>query len=314
MQEVKLQAGMTMEEYKEGASDKRWSSLKEKTAWDWLQLLVVPIVLTVGGFLLSWQADLRQEKIAEDQRQQELLSSYLDDMSSLLGEGGLRQSGVGSETFVLAQAKTTTLFRQLDEERRVLLINFLTAANLYGPERVSCPPRQATDEEEFDIFVGGDLSGIDAQGLGFSTVAGKVDLRRANLEQANLKKADLIGANLESASLVNSNLQDAALWCTRLINSRLWKTNLSKADLRDSTLQGATLFDANLKGSNLQNTDFQDAILIRADLSQVENWTEEQLSKAKLCRTVLPEDAALDPDRDCDELGQQGLNIDDTPR
>lgn len=68
-----------------------------KTLWDWLQLLIVPIVLSVAASWLNHQnsqlelrmtieRDKTEHDIALDNQRAELLQGYLDRMSDLLLE------------------------------------------------------------------------------------------------------------------------------------------------------------------------------------------------------------------------------------
>src|SRR5215211_9542420 len=73
----------------------------DKTLWDLLQLLIVPLALAVIGFWFSSQQEVRQHEI-EDQRaqvereieaeraEQETLQAYLEQMGTLLLDRGLR--------------------------------------------------------------------------------------------------------------------------------------------------------------------------------------------------------------------------------
>ena len=93
----------------------RWTGFRGKTAWDWMQLLIVPLVLTVLGLsfavaqqvVANLQQDLQQQKaenqralaereLAEARAQDEALQTYLDQMSSLLLEKDLRASEGGA--------------------------------------------------------------------------------------------------------------------------------------------------------------------------------------------------------------------------
>jgi hypothetical protein len=44
-----------------------WTGFQGKTVWDWLQLLIVPIVLSLITLAFTWQQDTRQNDI-EDRR------------------------------------------------------------------------------------------------------------------------------------------------------------------------------------------------------------------------------------------------------
>src|SRR5229473_508174 len=64
-----------------------WTGFFNRTLWDWLQLLIVPIMLAVGGFWLNQiqkdreeKATIRREeiarKIARDNQQETTLQAY----------------------------------------------------------------------------------------------------------------------------------------------------------------------------------------------------------------------------------------------
>src|ERR687897_2602555 len=66
-----------------------------KTLWDWLQLLIVPVVLSLITVAFALWQDTRQErvenqraeaerKLAEQRAQDEALQAYLDQMSTLI--------------------------------------------------------------------------------------------------------------------------------------------------------------------------------------------------------------------------------------
>ena len=72
------------------------TGLDQKTLWDWLELLIVPAMLALGGFLLnSIQHDRDQKRaetdraIAEDRQRETALQNYLDKMTDLLLEHNL---------------------------------------------------------------------------------------------------------------------------------------------------------------------------------------------------------------------------------
>jgi cytochrome c-type biogenesis protein CcmH/NrfF len=74
---------------------KPWTlrELGGKTLWDWLQLLIVPVALSLITVAFAWQQDARQQRI-EDQRaeaerelavqraQDEALQTYIDQMGA----------------------------------------------------------------------------------------------------------------------------------------------------------------------------------------------------------------------------------------
>ncbi len=124
----------------EKQSRKPWT-LREvggKTLWDWLQLLIVPIMLSLITVAFTWQQDTRQQRF-EDQRaqqaqrienqraaaereiqeqraQQATLQAYIDQMGTLLLDRGLRNSSEDSDVRRLARARTLVVLDALSSE------------------------------------------------------------------------------------------------------------------------------------------------------------------------------------------------------
>jgi hypothetical protein len=76
---------------------------REKTLWDWMNLLIVPIVLALGGLWFSRQErkaerEIEKERaqtereIATDRQREAALQMYFDRMTELLLEKGLGTS------------------------------------------------------------------------------------------------------------------------------------------------------------------------------------------------------------------------------
>lgn len=55
-----------------------------KTLWDWLDLLIVPVVLAIGGYLFTRSENRATHAAAERRAQDEALQAYLDQMSAML--------------------------------------------------------------------------------------------------------------------------------------------------------------------------------------------------------------------------------------
>ena len=55
-----------------------------KSLWDWLQLLIIPVVLAVGALLFNLATTRTEQKIALDKQREDLFQKYLDCMSDLL--------------------------------------------------------------------------------------------------------------------------------------------------------------------------------------------------------------------------------------
>jgi hypothetical protein len=120
-----------------------------KTLWDWLQLLIIPLLIAGLGIGFTWVQNQTSLQIAKDNRAQDLqiakdtqeeatLKAYLDDMTTLLldkklGSQDPRDQVASAEAAVIAQAKTLTTLRRLtDPDRKSILVRFLSVAGLVG--------------------------------------------------------------------------------------------------------------------------------------------------------------------------------------
>jgi pentapeptide repeat protein len=195
----------------------RWRGFRGKTFWDWLQLLVVPLVLGLLAITLtSWfnaQQDARQQSI-EDQRaeaerelaeqsaQDEALQAYLDQVGTLLLEKELRNSEEDSEVRTLARARTLAVLGRLDPARKTEVMQFLVEAKLIQSVKGS---------EPIIRLVGADLRGTSVSGEETFRGAYLGILTLTNLSGAHLSAANLSDSNLSSADLSTADLSAADL-------------------------------------------------------------------------------------------------------
>ena len=73
-----------------------------------------------------------------------------------------------------------------------------------------------------------------------------------DLRWANLTEADLHGANLSTAGLYETELTRVNLCGANLRETNLIGADLCGADLREATLYKSSLLEANLRGANLK--------------------------------------------------------------
>jgi uncharacterized protein YjbI with pentapeptide repeats len=241
----------------------KWTGLAKQTFWDWLSLLIVPVVLALGGYFFTRSENRRtredadrqrslDRELADDRRQDEMLQAYLDGVSQLLTdkERPLHRAEVGDYLSTVARARTLTVLARLDGERKGSVLQFLYESGLIRKDRQVLALR------------GADLSGARLPGA---------DLRGANLHGADLSGAILYAANLSGTDLSRADLKEADLL----------GADLSGADLSEAVLLGTELYGVNLIKANLNRTNLIEANLTGADLRYAEGWTEEQLARAK---------------------------------
>ena len=144
-----------------------------KTAWDWLDLLIVPAILAGGAALLSQaqkSRDLEEKEIdrqiAKDRQEQSSLENYYDRIGELL-LWGLRNTDDDDEARTIARARTLSVLRTLNEPRKGQVVRFLYESDLINrPNPVI-------------ILISADLTGAD---LKFAYLA-EAYLRGVKLER-----------------------------------------------------------------------------------------------------------------------------------
>ncbi len=183
----------------------QWTGFSGRYLFDWIQILVIPVAVAIGTFVLNRQAKRRdydaeqarkerEEKAQQAQREREeqlqhqraedaTLQAYLDYMSGMLTDPvrPLRRSALGDNLSVAARAQTLTALGRLQAgERKGSAIQFLYESGLINNQRPVISLREVN------------LRGVNLQGA---------FLQGANLMGADLRKADLEGAFFEGADL-----------------------------------------------------------------------------------------------------------------
>jgi hypothetical protein len=274
------------------------TSLQTKTFWDWLDLLLLPLVLASGLLLLitsrqqierqrSEEDALVEREIASDQQKEEAIQAYFDRIADLLLKDKLSKYSP-EEVKTVARIRTLTVLRGLDPKRKGRILMFLKDSGLIDREAVIdlCGADLSGISAAFAslgrVNIGdANLSGADLQGagLGKSYLSG-TNLRGANLAGANLAGADLFEADLSGANLSGAKLNGANLNGANLRGCRLNEANLSDADLSGVNLSVGDLIRANLRGAKLEGARLTGADLSQADLSGTQ-LTKTELEKAK---------------------------------
>jgi uncharacterized protein YjbI with pentapeptide repeats len=109
-----------------------------------------------------------------------------------------------------------------------------------------------------------------------------IKLCNENLSAMKFNELDLTRADFRQSILDVSNFQDSLL--------------------EDSDFSSANLKDADFTNSWLKNAKFEGTYLGYANLSKSNDLNESQLLQSKLCKTKLPINLRLNPDRDCKKM------------
>lgn len=165
-----------------------------KTLWDWLQLLIIPAALGLATVWYNARQTRRADLLANDNRAEEALTTYVERISELLLQHHL--TGIeDADVRAVARARTLMALRNLNEHRKVILLRFLYDSRLIDREHRVIDLR------------GANLNGIVIRDTHLAVIdlsGAKVrfaDLEGCNLEQAILKGVDFAGTNLRRTNL-----------------------------------------------------------------------------------------------------------------
>ena len=229
---------------------------RAKTLWDWLDLLIVPLVLSIGVWFLS-SAEKESEKLVElDRQRQGILDLFINQVSKLILENSLKSENGTKEIRAIARTYALGAFRRLDRERKAEALQFLLESKLIDNEPV-------------------------------------IPLKGANLREASLDNAELVGAEIKGAYFCNASFKKANLTGTNLCGCDLSFVDFTQAtftgtDLSYTFLKYAKLRNVDLTKANLDCADVEGADLRGAKLSRKQYDQLVSLDKAKFPRKDLP--------------------------
>jgi hypothetical protein len=215
------------------------ASYPKKTLWGWLDLLVVPFVLAIGGYLFTRSENRATQAVAERRALDDTLQAYLDGMAQLLTdkEQPLHSAQPGDSLSTLARARTLTVLSRLDGGRKRSVLQFLYESRLIEKEQALLDESDLIERRHNIISLQ------------------QADLKEAILSGANPSEAILYGANLRGADLSQADLSRASLYEADLSAADLNGADLNEADLRGANLSGADLRGANLRGAQGVTTE-----------------------------------------------------------
>jgi uncharacterized protein YjbI with pentapeptide repeats len=255
------------------------SPRQAKTLWDWLQLLIVPLVLSLAALLLNTAQADRDRAASEDRARADTLSAYLQQMSDLVIRHGLR-SGQGlrsaagkradSDARLLARTLTLTALRQLDTDRKRVVLQFLIEGRLITRKSVWRRGEVVRRTHPRVHLAGADLHDVVmpllAQLLSFErtkTVAvgadlDGTDLRHADFHMAGLSGVTMEGADLRDADFSGADIRGASFWASCLSGARFVRATGEAPGADFMATEGRGV---DFTGASLTNADFTDARL-----------------------------------------------------
>ena len=265
---------------------KSGSIVEYKTLWNWLDILLIPLILSFIVYLFNRSQRASELRISLTNNRAAALQDYLDRMTDLMLSGKLNSRAKKSETKIIARARTLTVLDDLSPEQKGYVLRFLKEANLIDKPKPVIDIR-GVNLTGVDLFparldqmsissVNFDRAKLARADFYDSSLSG-ASFEYADLEKANFKKADLNYSYFAYSDLFEADLSDAALIKANFFNANLRRAMLLNAILRSANFENADLRKANLTGAYLQSaklidTDLAGAILAGADLSRATLW------------------------------------------
>ncbi len=249
-------------------SNFKWSGFQKKSFWDWLQLLIVPLMLALGAFYLNSAADFRDSQIAQERKQQEILTDYFSKMQDLIVEtkkiketSGYKESHPKDQEVMLlpefsstAQALTLSVLEQLDGKRKGKVITYLAESQLIT---ITVDNNKPSTQPEIKLD-GANLAGMVLNDVDQVETVNKkplgVAINGADMTDSTIKNVRLfVGSQLGRANFSRANLTDVYF-----TDSNMSQTKFVKGKINvnfDGTILKETIFD----GVRLENIVFNPA-------------------------------------------------------
>ena len=243
-----------------------------KTLWDWLGLLIIPLILGIGAAWIGRAQQNREMRarafeqkqaeanrknewaIAMDRQEQLLLNQYFERITRYLLENDLRSAAQEDEIRTIARASTLGILRNINALRKGQVLQFLYETGLI------------TTPDPVINLDGAYLQELDLE----SAVLREAHLAGTDMHGARLDHANLSGANLSSCNLIDSRLREADLGQVIAANAFFSSAHMRGAILQSAVLNNVLLNNAGLVESDLRRADLQGANLVGADLSQAQ--------------------------------------------
>ncbi len=254
-----------------------------KNVWDWLNLLIVPLVIALGGFILNKKMKETEIEISTNERKldreianerfaENSLQIYFDRISELLTKMNLREEHVDSDVVRIARARTLSLLNVLDGRRKGSVVQFLSETHLLEG-------REVDGKYKYPPIL-----------LGYANLKFMI-IKNSTISNAHLHYVDMSHADLSGTCFDGVILQEAIVKNANLTNTSFENANCENADFKGTDFTGSNLKNTNFRSSDLTGVCFKHANLDGARLYGAKGLKVEQLSQAESLReTRLSED------------------------
>jgi uncharacterized protein YjbI with pentapeptide repeats len=249
-----------------------------KTLWDWLGLLIVPILLTVLAISVSDTLKKREIEIGRLDNQNKVIQDYHLLVTKIIEQYDIKIISGPSKS--LLRARTLAIISIINKKQKAALMQFIVEAGLLQHNNLFL------DLESFDLsgisWLPGNYEYINLNGTNMSNSF----IQNCSFRESKLSSALLCNSILYEVAFTNSDLCYTDLSNTKItkgifIGARLIESKLMDSIIEESDFVGAIFRDANLRGAKILGTKLLKAIFTNADLSFT-NLSKSDLSGADL--------------------------------
>lgn len=295
-----------------GYQDENEMLQQGKTFWDWMELLLIPIFLLLGAASLNSSERKNEQKLADDQRREQIIQNVRKELTDLILREGLKRRVAQNDLYVVARTIILTAIHSLQDDgrRKGILIGFISEMGLIKNKPIDAPEDPIEHEAKMLPVLG--IGNLDLQ---------HIEFKERYLDTVKLPSSNFSFGNLEGSSFRNVDFQDSTFHKANLKNTsfmfcNLKGTNFDKAKFSISltTFERETIFaqlipkgtfltanvvleegtiivDTCLREAILSNLDLRGAVLTKSDLSYAElegaNLRGATIAEASLVRANL---------------------------
>jgi len=217
-----------------GAYDESKQGVRAKTLWDWLDLLVIPVVLAVIAWLYKEHEKFKNKNNEKTQRQNQALDDFIKIITDLNLNHGLATTSPKDGTKEIARSRVILILESIEGERKGEILQFL-----YESKLIDMNPKL--------VLFGANFNKIQLSGI---------DLSEAEIRGAYFIDSDIQNVNIDNSIFIGCNFKNS-----NFSKSKVYKTDFSYSNLSGCLFNDMDLSSVNFEGANLSKADFSDSIV-----------------------------------------------------
>jgi len=206
----------------------------EKTLWDWLDLLIIPLAIGVLAWSFKESEKEKADKLEDERMQNEGLDSFIKIMTELIIKHNLASTHSTPETRTIARTRINLAFSNLNGTRKGQVLQFLYESGLI-------------DKNPTIKLVGGNIKYAVLDGI----VLIESEIKGAYFNEASIKDSNLNDAVFTSCDFTDADLSGSLMRNVDLSYTKLIKAKLKNMDLTSVNFEGANLTNADLRESDI---------------------------------------------------------------